>query len=161
MLIPRKAGKYSALAIYGDVLSNPLYLQTKEPGENKQKDNAKEKLLSIDLLPYRPSIAIGGSADFVALGTFINYDLNEYSVRDISKEVAWSMRQLPNLAWDKEDGNRISFFKQGQAEVLSQYNEAGSSSQRVEVKDRVDLGERRLKHLLVLPEVMMLSANKS
>ena len=159
VIIPNKAGEYSALAIYKEVLSNPLHMQIKEAKESEQKE--KEKLLSIDLLPYRPLVEVKGSVDFVALGTFFNYDLNEYSVRDISQEVNWSMRQRPNLIWDKEASNRLYFPENGQAEVLSEYKETKSFFQRVEIKDKVDFGVKRLKHILILPEAMTVLLNSN
>jgi hypothetical protein len=159
VIIPKKAGEYSALAIYKEVLSNPLYLQIKEPKEDDQK--VKEKLLSIDVLPYRPLVAIQSSLDFLALGTFFNYDLNEYSVRDISQEATWFIRQRPNLTWNKEAGSGLYFSEQGQAEVLSKYNQTKSFLQRVEINGKVDLGVKRLKHILVLPEVMIVLLNSN
>jgi len=153
VIIPKKAGEYSALAIYKEVLSNPLYLQIKEPNEGEQKE--KEKLLSIDLLPYRPLVSVKGTVDFLALGTFFNNDLNEYSVRDISQEAAWSTRLRPNLTWNKQANNQLYFPENGQAEVLSKYKETNSFLQRVEIKGQVDFGVKRLKHILVLPEVMI------
>jgi hypothetical protein len=153
VLIPKKAGEYSALAIYKEVLSNSLYMQIKEAKEGEQKDQDREKLLSIDVLPYRPTVSLKGVIDFVALGTFVDYDLNKYSVKDISQEVAWSMRQRPNLAWNQQDGNRMYFLEKGQVEVLAQYKETESFFQRVEIKDKVDFWAKRLKHILVLPEV--------
>ncbi|MFH1519596.1 MAG: hypothetical protein ABIE75_03390, partial [Candidatus Omnitrophota bacterium] len=159
VIIPKKAGEYSALAIYKEILSNPLHMQIKEPKESEQKE--KEKLLSIDVLPYRSLVPIKGSVDFVALGTFFNYDLNEYSVRDISREVTWSMRQRPDLTWNKEESNRLYFLEKGQAEVLSKYKETKSFLQRVEIKDKVDFGVKRLKHILVLPEVMVVLLNSN
>jgi hypothetical protein len=159
VIIPKKAGEYSALAIYKEVLSNPLYLQIKEPKESEHKE--KEKLLSLDLLPYRPLVPIKGRVDFVALGTFFNYDLNEYLVRDISREVTWSWRQRPNLAWKKEESNRLYFLEQGQAEVLSKYKERKSFLQRVEIKGKVDFLGKKLKHILVLPEVIIVLLNSN
>ena len=159
VIIPKKAGEYSALAIYKEVISNPLYLQIKESTEGGQKEQEKEKLLSIDLLPYRPLVPIEGAADFVALGTFINYDLKEYSVKDISQEVTWFMRQRPNLTWNNQENNRLYFLEKGQAEVLSKYKEKESFPQRVEIKDRVDYWIKRLKHILVLPEGMVVLLN--
>jgi hypothetical protein len=159
VIIPKKAGEYSVLATYKGALSNPLYMQIKEPKENEQKE--KVKLLAIDILPYRPVVSIEGTIDFVALGTFLDYDLNEYSVRDISQEVDWSMRQRPNLSWDKEPSNRLYFLEKGQAEILSKYKETESFLQRVEIKERVDFGPRRLKHILVLPEIMVVLLNSN
>lgn len=153
VIIPKKAGDYSALAIYQEALSNPIHLKVKEAKENGQKE--KEKLLSIDILPYRPSVTVEGVVDFVALGTFFDYDLNKYSVRDITQETAWSMRQRPNLAWDKQEGNRLYFLAQGQAEVLTKYQATESFLQCVEIKDKFNSGVKRLKHILVLPEVLM------
>ena len=159
VIIPKKAGEYSALAIYKEDLSNPLYIQIKEPEESEQKE--KEKLLSIDVLPYRPLVPIEGWVDFIALGTFFNYDLNEYSVRDISQEATWFMRQRPNLTWNKEKSHRLYFLEKGQAEVLSKYKETESFLQRIEIKDKVDFGVKRLKHILVLPEVMVVLLNSN
>ncbi len=159
VIIPKKAGEYSALAIYKEVLSNPLYIQIKEPKEKEQKE--KEKLLSIDVLPYRPLVPIEGSVDFLALGTFFNYDLNEYSVKDISREATWSMRQRPNLTWNKKESHRLYFLEKGQAEVLSKYKGTESFLQRVEIKDKVDFGVKRLKHILILPEVMVVLLNSN
>ncbi len=159
VIIPKKAGEYSALAIYKEFLSNSLYLQVKDPKKAEQKE--KEKLLSIDLLPYRPLVSIKRTVDFLALGTFFNYDLNEYSIRDISQEAAWSMRLRPNLTWNKQESNQLYFSENGQAEVLSKYKETNSFLQRVEIKDRADFGVKRLKHILVLPEVMIVLLNSN
>ncbi|MDP3042724.1 MAG: hypothetical protein Q8N62_08410 [Candidatus Omnitrophota bacterium] len=159
VIIPKKAGKYSALAVYKDVLSNPLHLQIKEARGIEQKE--KEKLLSIDLLPYQPTVPLEGIINFVALGTFFDYDLNEYSVRDLSQEAVWFMRQRPNLTWNKEDSYRLYFLKKGQVEVLSKYKETESFLQRVEIKDKVDPGVKRLKHILVLPEMMIVLLNSN
>ncbi len=161
VIIPKKAGEYSALATYKDILSNPLYIRVKEPKENKQKEKEKEKLLSIDVLPYRPLVPIEGSVDFVALGTFFNYDFNKYSVRNISQEVTWSMRQRPNLAWNNKKSNRLYFLEKGQAEVLSKYKETESFLQHVDIKGKVDFGVKRLKHILVLPETMVVFLNRN
>jgi hypothetical protein len=153
VIIPSKVGEYSVLAMYKGAISNPLYLHTKASKEKKKKE--KDKLLSIDVLPYRPSVPVKGSIDFFALGTFFNEELNEYSVKEITKAADWFSRQRPDPAWNKEESRRLDFSESGQAEVLSEYRGIKSFSQRVEVKDKVDFGGRRLKHVLVLPEVMV------
>jgi len=153
-IIPKKAGRYSALVVYQGLMSNPLHLQVNEPREAKQEERVK--LIGIDILPYRPVVPPEGAVHFVALGTFFEKDLNVYSVKDISQEVDWFMRQRPNLAWDKEDNYRLYFLKKGQAEVLAKYKETESFLQRVEIKEMVDFGAKRLKHILVLPEVTLL-----
>lgn len=161
VIIPKKKGEYSALAIYKNVFSNPFYIQVKELEENKQKEKEKkkERLLSIDVLPYRPKVLVGGSVDFVALGTFFDYDLHEYSVRNISQEADWSMCQRTNLTWNNKEGNRLFFPEQGQAEVLSKYKETESFLQHVDIKDKVDFGITGLKHISVLPETMVVPLN--
>jgi len=159
VIIPKKAGKYSALTTYQEILSNPLNLEIKESGDSDQK--AKEILLSIDILPYRPTIPPEAIVDFLALGTFFDYDLNRYSVRDISQEASWQIRMRPNLTWNPEESNRLYFLGKGQAEVLSKYQETESFIQRVEVKDQPSLEAGRLKHLLVLPEVMVVLVNNN
>lgn len=152
VIIPKKAGKYSALATYKGLISNPFNMQIKESKENKQKE--KEKLLSIDVLPYRPTVASEGTINFMALGTFLDYDLNKYSVKNISQEATWFMRQRPLLTWNKQESNRLYFLENGQAEVLSNYKETKSFLQCVEIKEKVSSGAKRLKHILALPEVM-------
>ncbi|MBU4419173.1 MAG: hypothetical protein KJ594_04765, partial [Candidatus Omnitrophica bacterium] len=159
VIIPKKAGEYSALAVYKDVLSNPLHLQIKEAKGTEQKE--KEKLLNIDLLPFQPTVPLESIINFVALGTFFDYDLNEYSVKDISPKVTWFMRQRPNLTWDKQDSYRLYFQKKGQVEVLSKYKETESFLQRVEIKEKIDPEVKRLKHILLLPEVMMVLLNSN
>lgn len=159
VIIPKRAGEYSALAIYKGFLSNPFYIQIKETKEGEQKE--KEKLLSIDVLPYRPTVIFEGVIDFVALGTFYEYDLNKYSVRNVSQEAVWFMRQRPNLTWNKEENQRLYFLEKGQAEILSKYKDIESFFQLVEIKDKVDFGVKKLKHLLVLPEVMVVPVNSS
>lgn len=159
VIIPQKAGEYSVLAIHKGVLSNPSYMQIKEAKEGKQKE--KEKLLNIDVLPYRPTVTFEGVINFVALGTFYDYDLNKYSVRDISQGATWFMRKRPNLTWNKEENQRLYFLEKGQAEILSKYKDIDSFFQLAEIKDRVDFGVKKLKHLLVLPEVMVVPVNSN
>ncbi|MDD5129455.1 MAG: hypothetical protein PHS66_00155 [Candidatus Omnitrophica bacterium] len=165
VIIPKIIGEYSMLAMYKGNLSNPLYMQVTESLEavpEPEKVEERERLLSIDILPYRPLVPIEGSVDFVALGTFVDGDTNEYIVRDISQEVGWFMRQRPNLTWHRnENGNRLYFMNTGQVEVLSKYalryKGIESFIQRAEV-DRISLGLRRLRHILVLPETMTVSS---
>ncbi|MFH1281744.1 MAG: hypothetical protein ABIH91_03405 [Candidatus Omnitrophota bacterium] len=162
VIVPKKAGEYSALVIYENMLSNPLYLKINELKEKEQKEKEqkeKEKLLSIDLLPYRPISTPGGIVDFVALGTFFENGLNKYLVKDISQEAIWFMRQRPNLAWDKRGSYRQYFLEKGQAEVSSKYKGIESFLARVEIKDKLDFGGKKLKHILLLPEVMVVLLN--
>ncbi len=159
VVVPKKAGEYSLLAVYQKIMSNPLSLQVKEAEKSEKKELEKEKLLSIDLLPYRPVVSLEGSVDFIALGTFYSNDLNEYSVRDISQDVDWLMRLRPRLGWNRQDGYRVYFSEQGLADVVSKHMQIESSNQRVEIRDRVDSGFKRLKHILVLPESMIVLLN--
>jgi hypothetical protein len=91
--------------------------------------------------------------DFTALGVFYNYDLNEYSVRDISKDVTWFARQPPEMHWKSEYENRIFFRQKGEAEVLARYAGEEGSLRRVEVRDKVYFELKKIKHLLALPEM--------
>jgi hypothetical protein len=159
VIIPKRPGEYSALVFYKGLLSNPMNIRIKESKESEQKE--KEQLLSIDILPYRPMVTTRGVINFVALGTFFDSDLNKYSVKDISQEAAWSMRQRPRLAWNKEDSYRLYFLEKGQAEVSVRHKGTESFFQRVDVKDKVDFGVKRLKHILVLPEVTVALLNNN
>jgi len=160
VIMPRKAGKYSALAMYQELLSNPINLEFKDAQEGDQK--TKETLLSIDILPYRPVTTPGASIDFVALGTFLDNDLHKYSVRDISNKAAWLMRLPPNASWSPEEGKQIFFLERArQVEILANYQGVESFIQYVQVKEQPDQGQTRLKHLVVLPEVMVVLPNNN
>ncbi|MFH0918096.1 MAG: hypothetical protein V1830_03070 [Candidatus Omnitrophota bacterium] len=159
VIMPKQVGEYSALAIYQDLLSNPLHLQVKEAKESDLQE--KNRLLSIDLLPYQPTINPGGVINFVALGTFFDNELNEYSVKDITQEAGWAIRQRPNTAWNEEANYRLYFLKPGQAEVLAKSAAMESFLQRVEVKELLNSGGKILKHLLVLPEAMKVNPDSN
>lgn len=160
VIIPKKAGQFSALAMYHEFLSNPLSLQISEAKESMQK--TKEALVSIDLLPYRPTATPEGLIDFLALGTFFDSDLNRYTVRDVSQKAVWLMRLRPKLTWNQEEGNRIYFLEPGrEAEVSAEYEGMKSYVQRVQIKNQPDPGGSRLKHILVLPEVMVVILNNN
>ncbi len=160
VIMPKKTGQYSALAIYNELLSNPLALEIKQAEGTEQQ--GKEKLVGIDLLPYRPTATPEGLIDFLALGTFFDVDLNRYSVRDISQKAVWLMRLRPRLTWDQQEANRIYFFERGkEAEVAAEYEEVRSYIQRVQLKDQPDPNGSRLKHILVLPEVMVVMLDNS
>lgn len=159
VIIPKKAGEYQALVRYRKSLSSPLYLKVKQSGGSEQKE--KKKLLNIDILPYRPLVAIEGLVDFVALGTFFDYDLNEYSVKEITKEADWFIRRRPGTFLNNEKSRRLYFLKTGQAEVLCRYKEVESFPQRAQIQERVDYGIKRLKHILTLPEMMVVLLNSN
>lgn len=154
VIMPKKTGRYSALAIYHDVLSNPLTLDINETEALDVKN--KEKLIGIDLLPHRPTATPEGLIDFLALGTYFDSDLNRYTVRDIGQKAVWLMRLRPNLTWEQQEGSRVYFMEEPgkEAEVCVEHEGIKSYLQRVQIKMEPDPGGTKLKHLLVLPEVM-------
>jgi len=154
VILPKKTGSYSALVAYKGVISNPLYIQINDP--SGEIDNEKEKLLSIDILPYRPEISFESSINFIALGTFYDSGLDKYSVRDISQEATWYIRQGLGRDWSRESSRQLYFLEKGPAEVMVKYGKKESFPLRLEIKDRVDYAVRRLKHILVLPETMVI-----
>jgi len=153
VIMPKRVGKFSILAQYKGISSNPVYMEVSEPAKGDQA--TEEKLLSIDILPYRPAVTPDGRIDFVALGTFFDGEINKYSVRDLSKEVAWFIRQQARGNWESQKESVIFFADKGQTEVLARYKTIGSFIQRVVVNDKISFGTKRLKHILVLPEVMV------
>ena len=148
IIISRRAGEYQVLAKYKGVFSNPAYLTIKEP---QQKEMNVEKLVSINILPHKPAILAGNKLDFIALGTFISSS-GAYYVKNISKQVAWQVKQGMQTAYA---GSSVIYFPfSGNQEVSCRYQDLQSPPQEVYVSNKPPVSQEKLKHITILPEVI-------
>lgn len=155
IIVPKKAGKYQIFGKYAQVLSNPVEITVEKQAESREKLE-KEKLLSIDVFPYRPKASTGSQVYFVALGTFLNTQENKYSVRYIGNSVSWFVQQNGKI--EKSNTNQITFSRQGIYKVFCRFQNVESYPQRVEIVDLLMPAGGNLKHLAVLPEFMLVPA---
>lgn len=149
-IITKKPGDYVILAKYKGIFSNPCYLRVKEGKITKVKE--EERLLAIDVLPYKPEIARTDTLEFVALGTFLNQEKNKYSVREISYGAHWFFGKDENFI--RAEGRLINFHQVGKFNVFCKYNNLESYHQECEVKDASISFKQGIKHITLLPEFM-------
>jgi len=150
VIIPKKEGDYQVIGKYKNMLSEPAYIKVQKP---KEEEKEEEKLLSIDILPYKPKLPVGGHLRFVALGTFFNASQNKYSIRDLSEEALWSVQQ-DNIIKKVKD-REIVFSSSGSAKVFCQYRDIKSFCQEVEVQEAFLPPKQTLRHILLLPDFML------
>lgn len=158
VIIPKKAGEYQVLAKYNNIFSNPAYLKIEEPREKeKEAEKYTEKLISINILPYKPVVIHQSQWGFTALGVFLD-PAGTYSVRDITKEATWYIKQDKQVTENK--GNTIFFPSSGKATVFCRYRGVESFSQEVTVREPF-IPEETLKHITLLPEFMSVANGKN
>jgi hypothetical protein len=148
IIIPKREGNYQILMKYKDILSNPSSIIIKEAQRNEEK---KERLLTIDILPYKPVVPYDSRLEFTALGTFFNPPEEKYFVRDISHDAVWFIKQGESIISAKD--NQIYFALPGKFKVFCKYRDLESYPQEVEVQ-RVNLTQFKptLKHITLLPD---------
>lgn len=156
VIIPKKAGEYQILGKYGRIFSNPVYITVREAQDSEQE---KERLLAIDILPYRPKATPRNRITFMALGTFYNPEKNKYAVRDISEPAEWFLGSAQSF--QRVHGNKIFFDSAGKFKVFCRYKGLQSFSQDVEINDRLPPLGHALKHITLLPEFVIMPSGGS
>lgn len=151
VIIPKRSGNYQILAKYKGVFSNSGYINVKEAKEKKIEE---EKLLSIDVLPYRPHIPYRGKLNFAALGTFFYPSKNEYLVKDMGQEVKWFVQQAEKVIGVK--GKEIYFPSLGKFRVFCKYKDLESFPQETQVSELTFPLKQTLKHIRLLPEFILM-----
>lgn len=156
IIIPKKEGNYQILARYKDIFSNPGNIIIKK----SKREAEKERLLSINVLPFNPIIPYQGRLEFITLGTFFNSSKGEYFIRDISSDAQWFIRQDKNIISLKD--NRVYFSSLGKFKVFSKFKDLESSPQEAEVVESKDItfAKERLKHITLLPEFILVPLGK-
>jgi len=157
LIIPQRAGEYQIRAKYKDIISNPAYITIKGSQEETGGVIEKEKLLSIDILPFKPKVSPDTRLSFVALGTFFDSSKNRYFIRDISQEVMWFTQQDKDIVDFKD--NPIYFPSVGRVKVFCKYQNLESFPQEVEVQDNLAPFKETIKHITLLPEFIFTNLN--
>jgi hypothetical protein len=141
---------------YKDILSNPSSIIIKEAQRSEEK---KERLLTIDILPYKPIVSYDSRLEFTALGTFFDPSEEKYFVRDISHDALWFIKQGESIISAKD--NQIYFALPGKFKVFCKYRDLESYPQEVEVQ-RVNITQFKptLKHIALLPDFIFVPYGK-
>jgi len=153
IVIPKKAGEYQVLAKYKDIFSNPAYIVVKE-----SKKIEKERLISINIIPYKPIVPFNSRLGFVALGTFFDSS-GTYSIRDISNQATWFIKKDEEAI--ENENNTIFFIALGKSSVFCRYRNLESFPQEFRVQDMPLSSEETLKHITLLPEFMSATSGKN
>jgi len=156
IIIPRKEGKYQVLMKYKDVLSNAGTIIIKK---SPRSEDEKERLLAIDILPFKPIVPWQTRLEFIALGTFLDSSEEKYFIRDISHDAQWFIKQGESILSAKD--NQISFDLPGKFKVFCKYRDLESFSQEVKVQ-RFDISQFKpaLKHIMLLPDFISVTYGK-
>jgi len=157
IIIADKPGEYQVLAKYKDIVSNPSYISIRgSQVKETEKETEKEKLLNIDVFPFKPKIPPRSKLNFIALGTFFDFSQNRYFIRDISQEVTWFLQQdkIANVG-----GQEIYFPSAGKFNVFCRYRDIESFPQEVEVESNLTSFKQTLKHVALLPEFIFTNLN--
>jgi len=156
IVIPEKAGEYQVLSKYKGIFSNAVYLIIKEP-QGKETEKYTERLISINILPFKPIVPYKSQLDFVALGTFLDSS-GIYSVRDISNQATWYIKQGSEVIENR--GNTIFFTSLGRTTVFCKYRNLESFPQEVYAHDQPFILNEALKHITLLPEFIFIASGK-
>jgi len=157
IVIPKKPGEYQVLAKYKGIFSNPAYLTIKESQE-KEIEKEIEKLISINILPFKPVVPYKSQLGFVALGTFLDSS-GTYSIRDISKQANWYIKKDEEVVENRD--NTIIFTSTGKTVVFCRYRELESFPQEIYVQDKPFILNETLKHITLLPEFILVASGKN
>lgn len=154
VIIPARTGEYRVLAEYKRVFSNPAHIRIEGSSKGQTEE---EKLISINILPYKPVIPYRGRFKPVALGVFQDRS-GQYNVKDISKEVTWRIRQQKEVLKNRYD--MIFGVSHGEAELFCSYLNTDSYPQKVAVQERIPIFNKRLKHITLLPQLTLAGPGK-
>lgn len=156
-IIPKKAGEYQVLAKYNNTFSNPAHIKIGEPQE-KKTEKYTERLISINILPYKPAVTYKSRLEFTALGVFMDSS-GTYAIRDISKQVSWYVKQNKNAI--ENEGNTIFFSALGKVTVFCRYYGMEGFSQEIDVQDKAFILGEALKHITLLPDIVLAASGKN
>ena len=144
VLIPKKPGDYQIIATYKDHYSNASFISV---AEAKKDTEVEERLISIDIFPYKPYANPNTKVYFYAFGTFILKGC--YTIREITRQAEWFSEQ--NNQTQKLDNSEVALFFPGKSKVFCRYQELQSVPQDVEVgKSTIQLNHY-LKQVAILP----------
>jgi hypothetical protein len=144
VVVPRKPGDYQIIALYKGIYGNASFVSVTA---TKKETMEEEKLISIDIFPYKPYANPNTMVYFSAFGTFVFK--GRYSVREITRQAEWFGER--NSEPLKLEDSRVALVSPGKSKVFCRYKGLQSIPQDVEVaKSPVQLN-RNLKQISVVP----------
>jgi len=144
VVVPQKPGEYQIMALYKGRRSNTGFLSIAEPKKSKSEE---ERLLSLEVLPYKPYGNPQGRVDFFAFGFFVTK--NGYQLRDLTNQVEWFAERDNKIIQMRN--SRVILGPPGKFKVSCSYQELESLAQDVEVVTRPLKQDRTLKHVSIIP----------
>ncbi len=160
---PIKKGKTEILAVYKDIISNPLNIFIKNPAkiiqedineaETNEAETNEDKLLMIDVFPYNPVIGKHSYIKFSALGVFLNPQTKNIFSKEISSKVRWFYLFKGNTK--QKLRNTIYFRDSGTSKVYCEYRGVKSILQEVKVEDAFSPIEGLIRSIRLVPAVLL------
>ncbi|TBR16459.1 hypothetical protein EPO66_04585 [bacterium] len=153
--IAKKPGRYQVLARFRKsnvrtFISNPAYVDVPDEKSDKKEDE-EEKIVAINIVPFKPVLPVKTRLGFSAFATFFNNKQAKYDVREITRQAEWFIKS--EGAQEKRlDGSQIYFSSVGNFQVFCKYQNIKSYPQDVTIQDYTGTLRKTLKHIMVLPE---------
>ena len=144
VVVPKKPGNYQIIALYKGIHSNASFVSVTAA---KKETVEEEKLISIDIFPYKPYVNPNTMVYFSAFGTFVFK--GRYSVREITRQAEWFGEK--NSEPLKLEDSKVALVSPGKLKVFCRYKGLQGIPQDVEVgKSPIQLNHN-LKQISVVP----------
>ncbi len=144
VVVPKKLGDYQIMAIYKGRRSNTSFISIVEAKKAKAEE---EKLVSLEILPYKPYGNIEARIDFFAFGTFVTK--TGYIVRDVTVQAEWFTERNNRISRLKN--SRVILSSSGKFRVFCSYKDLQSLPQDAEVVMGVIRQDHSVKHISIIP----------
>ncbi len=154
ILIPRVAGDYQVIARYNNIYSNPSYINVKKT----LSGTTIKDLVRIDVLPFKPILAVNDWINPLAFGTFMDSS-GKYSIKNLSMNVKWSCEE--NKCIIDHQNNLIRFSEPGTIKIFCMYGNLKSLTQEINVIKRYSSPRfHSIKNIAILPEFIPTNQNQ-
>lgn len=154
VLVPKKPGEYQVIAIYKGQRSNASFISVVEP---KKEAAEEERLISIDIFPYKPYVNPNATVYFYAFGTFVFK--GRYTIREVTRQAEWFNERNGQIM--KLEDSKIALLPPGKSRVFCRYKGLQGIPQDIEVaKSPVKL-ERSLKQISIIPTDVAMASQTS
>lgn len=144
VVVPKQTGDYQIIAIYKGRRSNASFISVTEAKKERKEE---DRLLSLDIIPYKPYANVEARLDFFAFATFITK--NGFILKDVTNQAEW-FAERDNII-TKLRNSRVVLVSPGKFRVFCTYKDLESLPQDVEVITRPIKQYRTLKHISIMP----------
>lgn len=154
VLVPKKPGDYQIIAIYKNQHSNASFVSVTE---GKKEAEEEERLISIDIFPYKPYANPNATVYFYAFGTFVFK--GRYTVREITRQAEWFNER--NGQTLKLGDSKVTSLPPGKSRVFCRFQGLQGIPQDIEVAQSPVKLERSLKQISIVPTDVAISNQTS